>query len=700
MRLLAATLAVAGALLSVTVLAPSPARAPGSATVEILYDLGDGSYYWSRVTILDTAAENASLRATIEGAGMHGLWVDNRSYPGLGVAVSDIGQRWPPSGFAGLFLWNRTGRAWELSTTGVSSLILQDGDAIAWSLAAFDSVDWSAPVRIPVPTPDRPTPAIGFRYNGVHGGDIGLDTVGGGNSASEAPNSDTVLWDRNLGVREIAATPTVAYGTVFVTTMDGLFALNDTTGAVEWLNPLVRGFSSPAVFDGTVIAGSSNGRVYRVDARDGRERWNTSILATTGFSGITSSPRVAFDKVYIGTFNESGGPGEVVALWVNNGTVAWRHPTGSIHYSSPIVYHDVVYVGVMGRYNTTTQITFDPPYGLLALYASNGTERWFFRTGGPVAASPLLTGIIVVVPSRDGVVYAVSVADGTERWRADVDAGVSSPAIWGDTIFVGGSVFGGPAHLTALDRGTGAVRWRFVPNGPVQASPVAADGKVFLSTNSDRGTVYALNATTGRVVWSYRPAPPDYILASPAISDGTLFAPSDNGHVYAFRDRGSPLAILRPMVGGVRILNAGENSSTGFYVRTDHGIITNARLEVELPAELEITSTAPRATRVTSHTAEWDIGRLDFANETSFILYFNTTSVAGTVDRQAVASLTYADHDGAPMSPVRASADLEIVGPRAGSDLILWVIAGLGLVPVVVLIVLLVIWRRRHRESP
>src|SRR3990170_3897265 len=218
MRLMLAgrALVVVAALLAVATAVPAPAWAQAPATVKILLALGDGSYYWSTVTMPDRSAQNATWQATLTAAGEHGLWVSHSWHPVFGIAVSDIGDRQPPSGFAGLFLWNRTGRAWEPTSVGVSSLVLEDGDAIAWDLAAFDSVTYS--MRTPVPNPDDPTPSIGFRNDGVSGPSPGLQAVGTGSSASEAPNADTVLWDRGLGAREIEATPAVASGIVFVNT--------------------------------------------------------------------------------------------------------------------------------------------------------------------------------------------------------------------------------------------------------------------------------------------------------------------------------------------------------------------------------------------------------------------------------------------------------------------------------------------------
>ena len=320
---------------------------------------------------------------------------------------------------------------------------------------------------------------------------------------------------------------------MFVNTRDRILALDEFSGATIWNRSAARGFSSPAIFDDSVIVGTSDGTVVRLNASDGGLRWETRLLTSTLFSGITSSPKVAFDRVLIGTFNESGGPGEVVSLWASNGTVAWRHPTGSVHYSSPAYQDGVAYVGIMGTYNTTSQVTFDPPHGVLALDAATGAEKWFFETGGSVAASPAIAGSRLIAPSKDGNVYAIDRASGTQAWKAGVDAGVSSPAVVGDSVIVGGGSFGTTGRVVALDAATGNTRWSYIPNGPVQASVTYADGKVFFATNAAHGSIYALNATTGAPVWSFEPLPSEYILGSPVVADGMVFAPSDNGHVYA-----------------------------------------------------------------------------------------------------------------------------------------------------------------------
>ena len=535
MRLRTTALAsvVVVAVLLAGVLPWRPASAVAAASVRILFDFGDGSYVWAIEPIGDPLATNATWHVVQRAASSNGIALDAAWSSCCGVAIFDVGGRHPPAGFVGLLEWNGTWHRWEFTSKGISALVVRDGDSIALYNAAFASAPPYAS-RTPVPTPDEPWPSVEFR------GDWSNSGVAG----SAAPDRVRVMWDRDAGKREIASTPAVASGKVFVTTMGWTLALDAGNGHVLWNTSRAKGFSSPAVFNNSVYVGTSSGTVVRLNETDGTLSWETRLLARTSFSGITSSPKVAYDRVFVGTFNETGGPGEVVALWEGNGSVAWRHATGSIHYSSPAYAEGAIYVGVMGLYNTTSQISFHAPYGILSLDAVTGTERWFFPTGGSVAASPAVLGPNLIATAKDGMVYALNRSTGALVWQASVDAGISSPAVLGGTVFVGGGAFGGPGRVVALNSLDGSVKWSFTPNGPVQSSLTYAGGRVVFATNEDHGTIYALDAATGALAWSFEPSPSDYILGSPVVADGVVYAPSDNGHVYAL---GQPLPDQNPL---------------------------------------------------------------------------------------------------------------------------------------------------------
>jgi outer membrane protein assembly factor BamB len=540
--------AVGLAVLLSAVLLPADVAGNPSATIQILFDFGDGSYVWAQETILAPGEWNSTWEAVRHAADANDIPIETSWSSLYGVGLLDLRNRDPPAGFVGLFEWNASGPAWEFANVGVSGLVLQEGDAIALSNAA-GTVLPPYLVRNPVPTPLHRRPSTTFR------GDLSNSGVAG----SAAPDRVRPLWDRDTESVEVVSTPAVAFGLVFVSTMERMVALDAATGELLWTNPRGRGFSSPTVFDDSVFVGTSNGTVIRLNASDGGLRWETRLLSTTNFTGISSSPKVAFDTVYVGTFNESGGPGEVVALWEGDGSVRWRHPTGSIHLSSPAYGDGVVYVGVMGRYNLTTQISFDPPYGVLALNGSTGGELWFAPTGGSVAASPAIWGESVIAPAKDGKVYALNRTTGSVRWEVPVDAGVSSPAVADGTVYVGGGAFGASGRVVALDAATGSIKWSFAPNGPVQASLTYAEGKVVFATNAAHGTIYALNATSGASVWSYEPLPSQYILGSPVVADGIVYAPSDNGHVVALAENAAPATTPFGLieVGGIVLVGAG-----------------------------------------------------------------------------------------------------------------------------------------------
>jgi hypothetical protein len=119
---------------------PAPGPTPEiryPADVEILFDMGNGTYRWSRaVTDLE---KTDSLNVTIRAADAVG-WEVNYTLGQHGAFVNAIGglfnaQDW--SRYWMLYVWNMTSEIWEASPVGISSLTLEHGDVIAWYYSAF-----------------------------------------------------------------------------------------------------------------------------------------------------------------------------------------------------------------------------------------------------------------------------------------------------------------------------------------------------------------------------------------------------------------------------------------------------------------------------------------------------------------------------------------------------------------------------------
>lgn len=525
-----------GGAVVVVVLLVAVALAPGAGaqepvTATLMFDFGDGFLSWYEVTLTDN---RTALNATVQAAEALGfdleiLWFNGQAF------VADIDSRSPVFPYWWhLLVWNETVGEWELAPVGASDMELED-DVIGWFLSA-DDPDWDFvspwPGPRPLATPDHPYPATAFRGN----------VRNTGTTESPAPVDPLPQWVVDLAGAEIGASAVGARGLVYQVTWNATWALDLARGAVLWQSSKARGLSTPALVEGDPVLGSRDGRVVRLEGATGQEVWNVSLVPDPGFTGIASSPTVHQGQVFVGTFNETGGPGRLVALHASNGSLAWSVAVdGSVHMSALAVADGAVYVGLMGRFQAAS-LTWETPYGLLSVYAENGTERWFFPTEGAVAASPAVADGAVYFTARDGYLYAVS-TEGDLLWKREIGPSTSSPAVRGDLVVGASGVLGTAGRVAAFDA-AGQPRWAFVPNGPVQSSLTLAGGLVLFATNVKQGTVYALWADDGTEAWSYVPQPEEHILATPVVVDGRVLVGSDRGVLVAL----APATATRPSV--------------------------------------------------------------------------------------------------------------------------------------------------------
>jgi len=80
----------------------------------------------------------------------------------------------------------------------------------------------------------------------------------------------------------------------------------------------------------------------------------------------------------------------------------------------------------------------------------------------------------------------------------------------------------GPAQFTA-------VKWTFKTGGPIVASPVIADGVVYIASWDTY--LYAVDQATGKEKWKFKSAMP--IVSTPAVANGTLYFVSSRGSLAA-----------------------------------------------------------------------------------------------------------------------------------------------------------------------
>jgi polyvinyl alcohol dehydrogenase (cytochrome) len=164
------------------------------------------------------------------------------------------------------------------------------------------------------------------------------------------------------------------------------------------------------------------------------------------------------------------------------------------------------------------------------------TVKWVFTTGGDVSATPTVSGDAVFFPDWAGNLYAVDRDTGRLIWSHQMSyydgfSGAlsrTSPAIHGNDIIVGDIearfVPHEGASVMAIDRKTGALRWitrvDSHPAAQITGSAVVFGNVVYVGVSSQeeafslaplfgstyqcctfRGSVVALNADTGKLLW-------------------------------------------------------------------------------------------------------------------------------------------------------------------------------------------------------
>ena len=170
-----------------------------------------------------------------------------------------------------------------------------------------------------------------------------------------------------------------------------------------------------------------------------------------------------------------------------------------------------------------TNATVDPR--LSVANASTLKLKWAFKTGGGVATSVSIVGTTAYVGSWDGFEYAINTATGTQIWKSPnlgittdpgcnpVNIGITSSAdVENGVLYVGG---GGP-YWYALNASTGAVLWSVYTGDNSQtgahynwSSPLIYQGFAYIGVASNcdnplvQGHLMQVSLTTHQVVNDY-----------------------------------------------------------------------------------------------------------------------------------------------------------------------------------------------------
>jgi outer membrane protein assembly factor BamB/tRNA A-37 threonylcarbamoyl transferase component Bud32 len=340
--------------------------------------------------------------------------------------------------------------------------------------------------------------------------------------APDAPPAEPDRWRpwRFRMSNDVWGTPVVAGDLLYVTSFE-VHALDVGNGRRQFKT---RDVAWSMTLDGGRIHGSDGPSLYALDALTGAERWR---LQTDAWVYSLKA-----DRGTVVTGTRGGG---VQAWEASTGDKLWG--TGGVQTdfetaeAGPAIHDGTVYLWQDAR--------------LRAVDARTGIERWSYPIGDAASCG----GVPVrVTAAADGYVYvaagtrvlAVDIASGLVRWHFESPAVFLSPPAFAP----GPAVTGGGVYLAdylgtvyALDATTGKDRWRIATEARQSIEPVLVTaGNVHVGSGS---ALYTLDAVTGTPKWRF--AAGGEVVGAPVVADGRVHFGSADHVLYTLDAAGGQL---------------------------------------------------------------------------------------------------------------------------------------------------------------
>jgi len=388
-----------------------------------------------------------------------------------------------------------------------------------------------------------------------------------------SPSGDNLLWKAPYGGR---SAPIVMGDRVYVQNSAGkgadlqerVMCFNADTGKLLWehrfnvylsdVPPHRVGWASP-------VGDPSTGNVYVFGVggnliglnRDGKVIWERSLgedfgLLTT-HGGRTVSPIVDGDLVIVSgvTFMwglHGRGAHRFMAFDKKTGETMWVSAPGGRPY-------DTTYAPpIIANINGTRLLIEGASDGVVhAIKAQTGEPVWKFE----ISKRGLNTGVVVyqntailthseenLGSSEMGMMVAVDAAAKGEIKKENIkwstygwQGGFSSPVIDGDRMY---QIDNG-ANIAAFDLSNGKQLWLKNLGTIQKASPVLADGKLYVGTENGKFYILRPTATGCDILDEHQlgtEAQPEAIIGSAAVANGRVYFVSDS-NVYCIGKKGT-----------------------------------------------------------------------------------------------------------------------------------------------------------------
>lgn len=334
------------------------------------------------------------------------------------------------------------------------------------------------------------------------------------------PEGDlSIAWSIELPVPDSGpvpyTSPVYADGILYVVRDDGLHAVEADGGDELWHYAAnANNGDTPAVAGGAVFFASYDG-IFAVAADSGDLLWQAE-----GEGGDETALAAADGRVHVNS------DGRLVAFDAETGEEIWRSHNGAFKglHCTPTVVDGVVYAG--GQLQRDGE-----QYPMLrALDAESGDELWLIETAIPLCSPPAVSdGVVYATGGDDYVLFAFDAESGDDLWEFELPASNRPvPAVANGLVYIGDA----EGTLTALDAATGDVVWDTGLDGYVRY-PVVVGDVVYAFTST---TLVVLDGASGEHLAEVGIVEAGLfgsgtIATSPVVVDGFVYLTTDAGLV-------------------------------------------------------------------------------------------------------------------------------------------------------------------------
>ncbi len=219
-----------------------------------------------------------------------------------GTPVYDDGMLFVPVGWGrrALVGYNllRGSSAWKVKGASISAGLLIDADLVIaaddkGSVRAYNKKDGTIEWEVDLGE------GVGVKASPILAGGLVIVADDRGRVAALNPADGSLTWSAALDAPVLATSASDGKSVYLSTTRGRLVKLHVDDGRELWTYAEAsddRYFASPAVGDGEVVFGASDGFVRALDARTGELVWSSDVEAA-----ITAAPLLTADVVYVGT---------------------------------------------------------------------------------------------------------------------------------------------------------------------------------------------------------------------------------------------------------------------------------------------------------------------------------------------------------------------------------------------------------------